>query len=218
MFRPTTTAIRLASLPVLLVALAMTWHPAAPVEARPATTEAGPPATKDAGPTTTRPPKAPRMSLVPHSKVGSVDGTRAFIALSFDGRHLRVFVCDGGAKRNPTISQWFKSRWDGRSAIALVRNGIELRIDAVHPDGRVTGHVTAFSGPHPFTAEPATGPAGLYDGVDRRERLRATWIVRADGSFRGNMAPTRPPRRICRLVTVALSDGTTTERVACYDV
>ena len=93
----------------------------------------------------------------------------------------------------------------------LVRNGIELRIDRVHADGRVSGR------PHAFSVRPAKGPAGLYDGTDSSRRFRATWIVLADRSVRGTMVPTRPPRRVCRVVTVALADGTTKERVACYD-
>jgi hypothetical protein len=205
MYPPIRTAVRFATLPILLAAVVASWHPAAPADARP--------------PDGPRPTAAThKLTLVPHSKVGTVDGTRAYIGLSFDGRRLRAYVCDGGNRRKATISQWFKSHWDGRSPLTLVRNGIELQIDAVHPDGRITGHLTAFSGPHRFSAWPATGPTGLYDGVDRRKRLRATWIVLADRSFRGNMAPTRPPRRVCRFVTVALADGTTTERVACFDV
>jgi hypothetical protein len=96
-----------------------------------------------------------------------------------------------------------------------------LRIDAVRADGRVTGQLTAFSGPHAFSVEPATGPAGLYDGSDspgRRKRLHATWIVLADRSIRGAMVCPRPPRRRCRVVTVTLADGTTREEIRCFEV
>lgn len=149
------------------------------------------------------------LELVPHSKVGQVEGTRAYIALSFDGKRLRVYTCDGSGKRRATISHWLQGRWDGHSPITLVRDGIEVHIDEVHPDGSISGSLRAFSGPHPFTVEPATGPAGLYDGIDRKKHLHGTWIVLANGSVRGNMVPTRPPRRVCRYVTVVLVDGTT---------
>jgi hypothetical protein len=149
---------------------------------------------------------------------GRGPGTRAYIALSFDGKRLRIYVCDGHGRRVATISKWLTGRWDGGSPIMLVRDGVEVRIDQLHDDGRISGTVRAFSGPHPFTVEPATGPAGLYDGIDRTNKLRATWIVRPDRSIRGNIIPTRPPRRVCRMHTFILSDGTTTERVVCYDV
>src|SRR5262245_43440588 len=138
-------------------------------------------------------PAAPRLEMkaVPDAKVGRVDGTRAYIAASFDGKRLRVYVCDGTKRSKATLSEWFKARWDGRTPLTLTKNGIELRLDPVLPDGRITGSLTAFSGPHAFTVSPATGPAGLYDGKD--SQTRSTWIVQSDGSVRGAMACPRPP-------------------------
>jgi hypothetical protein len=156
-----------------------------------------------------------RMKAVPHTQVGTVDGTRAFIAVSFDGRRVRVYVCDGTRKRRATISQWLTARWDGRTPIALARNGIEVQLDPAAADGRITGRLTGFSGPHPFTVEPAVGPAGLYDGKD--DGLRSTWIVLGDGSLRGAMACQRPPRRRCRVVTVTMTNGETREEVRCFE-
>jgi hypothetical protein len=157
-----------------------------------------------------------KLKPVPHSRVGRVDGTRAHIAVSFDGRRVRVYVCDGTLKRRATISQWFKARWNGLEPITLVRGGLEVRLDPVHADGRITGALTAFSGPHPFVAEPATGAAGLYDGKDRQ--ARDTWIVLSDGSLRGNMACPRPPKVRCRVVTVMMTNGETREEVRCFEV
>jgi hypothetical protein len=155
------------------------------------------------------------LKAVPHSQVGRIDGTRAFVAVSSDGRRVRVYVCDGTRKRRATISQWLDARWDGRAPITLDRDGVEVHLDAVHPDGRITGSLTAFSGPHPFAVEPPTGPAGLYDGKDGG--TRGTWIAQADGSVRGAMACPRPPRVRCRVVTVTLTDGTTREEVRCFE-
>jgi RTX calcium-binding nonapeptide repeat (4 copies) len=150
----------------------------------------------------------PRLTRVPHSKVGRVRGTRAFIALSFDGERLRAYVCNGGGKRRPTVATWFKGRWDGRSPITLTADGLELRINEVHADGRVTGRLRLEGGAHPFSVKPATRPAGLYDGTKGRGRnkLRATRIVLARGGRRGAVVPTR---KICRAVLVTRADGTT---------
>jgi hypothetical protein len=153
------------------------------------------------------------LKAVPHSKVGRVDGTRAFVALAFDGRRLSGYVCDGTARRAATIAQWFEAGWDGRSPLTLVRKGIELRIDRVFADGHVRGHVQAFSGPHAFTVAAAPEPAGLQVGTDATRRVRATWIVLGDGSIRGAMADPRPRR--CRPVQVTLTDGTTTIVTVC---
>jgi hypothetical protein len=152
----------------------------------------------------------PVLTRHPDSNVGRLEGTRAYVAVIFDGRRLRAYVCDGTITRTATISQWFESRWDGRSAITLVRNGIELEVEPVH-DGRVAGRITAFSGPHRFSVSAATEPAGLYEGTgtDRsgRSAARVTWIVLPDGSRRGTFIPTRPPK--CRAVLVAGPNGTT---------
>jgi hypothetical protein len=159
-----------------------------------------------------------RLAPVAASKVGRVEGTRAFVAVAFDGRRVQAYVCDGTARRPATISQWFRAPWHGRRPLTLVHDGVELRLDPVHADGRITGRVLAFSGPHAFTVRPATGPAGLYDGTDASGRVRATWIVLRDGSVRGAMACPRPPRRVCRVLTVTLTNGATREEVRCFEV
>lgn len=170
-----------------------------------------------AGGSTAAPAAAPlKMKALPDAQVGRVDGTRAYIATSFDGKRLRVYVCDGTKRRKATISQWFKGRWDGRMPLTLVRDDIELKLDPVLPDGRISGTLTAFSGPHAFTVAPVTGPAGLYDGKDAR--MRSTWIVQADGSVRGAMACPRPPRRTCRVVVVLMTNGETREEIRCFEV
>jgi hypothetical protein len=150
----------------------------------------------------------PRLRRVPHSKVGRVTGTRAFIALTFDGQRLRAYVCNGDGKRRPTLATWFKRRWDGRSPIMLAADGLKLRITKVHADGHITGRLRLARGTHRFSVKPAPSPAGLYDGTKGRGRnkLRATRIVLANGSRRGAVAPSR---RICRNVLITQPDGTT---------
>jgi hypothetical protein len=119
-----------------------------------------------------------RLKAVPTTQVGRVEGTRAYIAVSFDGHRVRVYVCDGTLKRRATIAQWFSARWDGRTPLRMVRDGIAVRLDPVAADGRISGELIAFSGPHSFTVAPASGPAGLYDG--RTGRTRDTWIAPPD--------------------------------------
>lgn len=170
------------------------------------------------------PPAAPaadraaplRLKAVPNTQVGRIEGTRAHIAVSFAGHRVRVYVCDGTLKRRATIAQWFSARWDGRTPLRMTRNGITVRLDPVAADGRISGELTAFSGPHSFTVAPPGGPAGLYDG--RAGRARDTWIVQPDGSLRGAIVCPRPPRRRCRVVVVTLANGQTLEEVRCFDV
>jgi hypothetical protein len=108
--------------------------------------------------------------------VGKVNGTEAFLAVSYDGERLRAYASDGSARRLPTISKWFKTGWDGRSPISAAG----LSIDRVLVrDGRIRGRLHG----HRFTLEPATGPAGLYDRT--RWNLRRTSVVLPDGSVRG---------------------------------
>jgi hypothetical protein len=134
------------------------------------------------------------LEPLPQTSVGRVDGTRAFIGVSLRGDRLRVYACDGTLKRDPTISVWFRSRWDGRSLLVLRRDGHTLRL---RPSlrGRLDGHA--------FRTRRATMPAGLFRG--RHKRLRTTWIVLRNGHKRGTFVPTRPPK--CRVVLVTGSNG-----------
>jgi hypothetical protein len=140
------------------------------------------------------------LKPLPDVSVGRVEGTRAFVAVSVHGHRLRVYVCDGTRRRDPTISVWFGRRWDGRSPVRLRRNGHTLSIDAVGADGRITGRL---DGTHAFTADPADAPAGLFKG--HRGRRRETWIVLPGLQKRGTMIPTR---KACRFVLVTGPNGT----------
>ena len=143
------------------------------------------------------------------SKVGKGKGTRAYIALAFDGRRVRVYVCNGTSTRAATISRWFRGRWDGESPLTLGRAGLKLEIEEVHANGRVSGHLQWHGKEHDFTVRPATGPAGLYERkkAEGPKRSRGTWVFLANRSFRGTMVDPRP--RKCRPVQVTLADGTT---------
>ena len=142
---------------------------------------------------------AEEVAAIPRAaetRVGRVQGTEAFIALRYDGRRLRAYACNGSARRPATISGWFEADWDGREPVTMVSDGLRLRVGSVHPGGRISGRLDG----HRFTADPATGPAGLHEREGRRS------IVLADGSVRGTFVPTRPPK--CRVVLVTMSNGT----------
>lgn len=134
------------------------------------------------------------LAPLPETSVGRIAGTHAFIGVSLHADRLRVYACDGTLKRDPTISTWFRSRWDGRHAVTLRRGGHTLRL---RPDlsGRLDGHA--------FRTRRADMPAGLFRG--HHKRLRTTWIVLRNGKKRGTFVPTRPPK--CRFVLVTGPNG-----------
>lgn len=152
---------------------------------------------------------------IPDSKVGKVKGTGAYIAVAYDGRRVQVYVCNGTSTRGATISKWFRGAWDGESPLTLGRPGLELEIEDVRADGRVSGHLHWNGKRHDFTVRPATGAAGLYNRkkAEGRDRPRGTWIFLSRRSYRGVMVDPRPRR--CRPVQVTLADGTTAIVTVC---
>ena len=126
--------------------------------------------------------------------VGKVQGTEAYLAVTYDGHHLRAYACNGSARRLPTISAWFEAPWDGRSPIAVTVDGHTLRMDGPL-SGRLDGHR--------FTLDRATDPGGLYEELTGT--TTETSVVLNNGEIRGAMVPTRPPR--CRVVLVTSSSG-----------
>jgi hypothetical protein len=139
------------------------------------------------------------LTALPDARVGKIAGTRAFVGLSLDRGRVRAYVCDGTLKRDATISQWFKGRWDGSSALALTAGGLELRVDA----GGRTGELIQDGTSNTLRLRSVTAPAGLFER--RRRPLRSSWIVLPDRSMRGTFVSPRPPR--CRMVLVTGSSG-----------
>ena len=125
--------------------------------------------------------------------VSKVQGTEAYVAVTYDGHRLRAYACNGSARRLPTISTWFEAPWDGRSPIAVTAGGHTLRMDGPL-SGRLDGHR--------FRLDRASGPGGLYEQVSGT--TTETSIVLNNGEIRGTMIPTRKP---CRFVLVTSSSG-----------
>jgi hypothetical protein len=159
----------------------------------------------------------PPVAPLPDARVGALDGTRAYVAVSLHDGRVRVYVCDGEGRRAPTIAAWLKGRWDGTTPLVLRSGGVVVTLAPLAPDGSISGTVRAFSGPHPFRVVLASGPAGLYDGVAGKRGLRLSTIVLADRSSRGAIVATRPPKRVCRLTTVTLADGSRQEQTVCFN-
>jgi hypothetical protein len=106
--------------------------------------------------------------------VGKVQGTEAFIAVTYDGHRLRAYACNGSARRLPTISAWFEAPWDGRSPITVAVGGHRLAMDGP-TSGRLDGHR--------FELERAAGPAGLYEQTSGT--TTETSVVLDNGEIRG---------------------------------
>jgi hypothetical protein len=118
--------------------------------------------------------------------VGTVSGTRAFVAVVERGSRVTAYVCDSGR-----IAQWFEGTVSaaGRSKITS-RRGYVLQVTFGH--GRATGSLR-FPGKagalHHFTAASDARPAGLRRGsttVDGKT-LVGGWIILPDGRQRGEI-------------------------------
>ena len=117
--------------------------------------------------------------------VGTVSGTRAFVAVVERGSRVTAYVCDSGR-----IAQWFDGTVSaGRSKITS-RGGYVLEVR--FGNGSATGSVR-FPGQagalHQFTAAGAARPAGLWRGsktVDGKTFVGG-WIILPDGRQRGEI-------------------------------
>ena len=117
--------------------------------------------------------------------VGTVSGTRAFVAIVERGSRVTAYVCYSGR-----IAQWFDGTVSaGRSKITS-SGGYVLQVRFGH--GRATGSLR-FPGKagalHHFTAASDARPAGLWRGaktVDGKTFVGG-WIILPDGRQRGEI-------------------------------
>ena len=117
--------------------------------------------------------------------VGTVSGTRAFVAVVERGSRVTAYVCDSGR-----IAQWFEGTVSaGRSKITS-RGGYVLQVRFGR--GPATGSLR-FPGKagalHHFTAASDARPAGLWRGsktVDGKTFVGG-WIILPDGRQRGEI-------------------------------
>jgi hypothetical protein len=107
-----------------------------------------------------------------------------FVAVVDEGegtdRQVLAFLCDGD-----TVAEWLTAE-EAADEITLTGNGTTMQVALT--DDEATGTVTVDGGePVHFTAEPATGDAGLYQGetLEGDTRHTGAWIVLDDGRQRG---------------------------------
>ena len=110
------------------------------------------------------------------TRVAHVQGTETYLAVTYDGRRLRAYACNGSARRPATLSKWFEARWDGRGPVTMVNGEAELRVERRDAGGLIGGELNG----HRFTRD-----AGERAGRARTSATAAAEpIVLADGSLR----------------------------------
>jgi len=123
--------------------------------------------------------------------VGQVEGTTAYIAVVTTPTDATVYVCDEG-----NLGLWFTGQPASDGSLKSVHPSgasVELTLAA----GEARGSVAIDGVSHPFVAETAVYPAGLWEGFDiepalaeGRDLARYGWIVLADGTQRGSKVQT----------------------------
>jgi hypothetical protein len=124
------------------------------------------------------------------SYVGTVEGTKAYIALVSSGGQVSGYVCDGTPKAVDVYFWLDTAKITDGSADLVSRRGDPLG-EATFEDGEATGEVKVDGKSHSFTAEAASGEAGLYRGirgkVGESGTVEAGWIVLNNGTQRGGV-------------------------------
>jgi hypothetical protein len=116
--------------------------------------------------------------------VGTVEGTDAYIALVSEGNVTTGYVCDGTPKA-VKVYFWLDNAeiTDGSAELAS-RQGDPLG-EPSFADDQASGEVEIDGQPHSFTAEAATGDAGLYRPIKGETGQKGTvesgWIILNDG-------------------------------------
>ena len=110
---------------------------------------------------------------LPNPSVGRVDGTRAFLGVSWTASGCAPTCGDGTANRNATISQWFNGRWDGSRPLRLRAGGHLLQITSRRAGGVIRGACS-----HAFGLRPVSGSAGGVV-IERRYHRRIARAVRS---------------------------------------
>jgi hypothetical protein len=116
--------------------------------------------------------------------VGTVSGSRAFVAMAVSNSRVIAYVCD-----SRRIAHWFRGPVRGGKA-TLASGGYVLR--AIIGPHRARGSVSfpdRAGDAHAFTADMAAKPAGLYRGEKTvaGTRYLGGWIILPDGRQRGEV-------------------------------
>jgi hypothetical protein len=120
------------------------------------------------------------------SYVGKVDGTDAYIALVTGSGKVAGYICDSA-----NISVWIPAATvSGNSASLVSRKGVAVG-PVTWSGSTASGTVTIDGTGHAFTAQLASGDAGLYRAVQGTPgdagAVEVGWVVLPDGSQRGTI-------------------------------
>ena len=104
------------------------------------------------------------------------DGKKMTIGISVDGDNVTAYACNG-----VDDEAWFFGNQAG-GAIDI-KNKFRDTLNASFTGSDLKGDLTMNSVNYTFTAAPVSAPAGMYTAS--LEGVRASWIVRPDGSVTG---------------------------------
>nr|WP_165588568.1 hypothetical protein [Mycolicibacterium komanii]CRL66819.1 hypothetical protein CPGR_00256 [Mycolicibacterium komanii] len=106
----------------------------------------------------------------------SPDGKPMTIGISVDGGQVVAYACNGADDE----AWFFGDQTDGAIDLkSKFRDTLNARFDGTDVDGDVTMNGVTYA----FTAAPVSGEAGIYTAD--LNGVRATWVVRDDGSAIG---------------------------------
>lgn len=104
------------------------------------------------------------------------DGKPMTLGISVDGGEVVAYACNG----TDDEAWFFGNQTDGTIGLkSKFRDTLNARFDGTDVDGDVTMNGVTYA----FTAAPVSGEAGIYTAD--RDGVRATWVVRDDGSAIG---------------------------------
>jgi hypothetical protein len=126
------------------------------------------------------------------SYVGKVDGTDAYIALVTGSAKVAGYICDSAS-----ISVWIPAATvSGNTANLVSRKGVAVG-PVTWSGSTASGTVTIDGTGHAFTAQLASGDAGLYRAVQGTPgdagSIEVGWVVLADGTQRGTITSFTSP-------------------------
>jgi len=139
-----------------------------------ASTEATSPS--EEAPTTTATASAFPQSAKYIADMKSADGKTMTIGIAVDGADIAAYACNG----TDDEAWFFGNQTDGKIDIkSRFRDTLSAQFDGTDVEGDLTMNGVAYK----FTAAPVSAPAGMYTADF--EGVRASWVVREDGSAIG---------------------------------
>ncbi len=133
-----------------------------------------------------QPAPAPSTSTTTEAKVPasarymadmvSADGRKMTIGISVDGSDIAAYACNG----TDDEAWFFGNQVDGKVDI---KSRFRDTLQAEFAGNEVTGEVTMNEVEYDFTANAVGGVAGMYTAD--HEGVRASWVVRLDGTATG---------------------------------